>query len=454
VLKPHGTYRERGELKLREVLGQVTGVRRRINSIAIQHGIFSALGYLLAAAAIAFAAAFTLPPLYFLLICTVAAGAAAIGIVFAVRSALRTWIDPEGAAALADERAALNGRLSALLAVAHQPPEKRSQLWSYLVEDALLSRAEFTPARIQRRRVPRSIFGLAAAAVLALLVMPLRTMAPVRLAGAAGQQNPLTLDLRDLTIDPSTGSGGNGAGSQISGDPAAMRKLADMIARARQRQKTDPLGQMLKSANRLASKLQNRITGERNRPPVKIRLASNGDDSQKGPGRDGAQARPDGSGGNHDETAGAKPDDSDQNYGIAIPSQPPAGEQSGEPGPLAREGPAAAPQPRQRQAAPGDSKRATAQQSGEHENGGGASHGAGSDPNSLFGKADSQAHPANGFQIAIEAHPASAGDDNGEAMRGPRVSAELNAEQYPDEPVGRTAVPDNERDTIRRIFDR
>ena len=93
------------------------------------------------------------------------------------------------------------------------------------------------------------------------------------------------------------------------------------------------------------------------------------------------------------------------------------------------------------------------QQHNGNDDAGGASHGAGSDPESLYGAPDTDTKSEGSFQIAIDARPGSAGHA---ANRGypPKVSAPLNTDQHPDEPIGRTAVPAEDRSTIKRIFER
>jgi hypothetical protein len=92
------------------------------------------------------------------------------------------------------------------------------------------------------------------------------------------------------------------------------------------------------------------------------------------------------------------------------------------------------------------------QRSGNHD-AGGASHGAGTDPQGLYGQPDTDTQGESSFQIAIDARPGSSGHAADRAFP-PKVNAPLNTQQHPDEPIGRTAVPAEDRSTIKRIFER
>src|SRR6266852_877013 len=95
------THDRRTDEKLGEKLGlilsRVGSVRLRLNSLALQHAMFYTLAIV-------------------------------------------------SAAAIADDRAELKGRLSTIVALANKP--NPGTLWSYLVEDTLGYRDEFAPARI------------------------------------------------------------------------------------------------------------------------------------------------------------------------------------------------------------------------------------------------------------------------------------------------------------------
>ena len=81
------------------------------------------------------------------------------------------------------------------------------------------------------------------------------------------------------------------------------------------------------------------------------------------------------------------------------------------------------------------------QQSGENGGNGGAAHGIGADPDSLFGAPAASKLGSEGFEIAIEAQPVDHGAKGaGHAYVAPKVRAPLSLNQEPDEPVARAAV--------------
>ena len=126
------------------------------------------------------------------------------------------------AAAIADDRAELKGRLSTIVALAGV--ETRGPLWSYLVEDTLGHHDEFAASKIERRRVSRGIYPLAGALVLAALAFPISKIrrAPQIIPGNG--QDDLTVDLDDLHLRPA--DPGDESGMQVTADPATMRRLA------------------------------------------------------------------------------------------------------------------------------------------------------------------------------------------------------------------------------------
>jgi hypothetical protein len=97
----------------------------------------------------------------------------------------------------------------------------------------------------------------------------------------------------------------------------------------------------------------------------------------------------------------------------------------------------------------------TAQANGDNASNGGAAHGIGADPGSLFGAPQGSKLGNEGFEIAIEARPLDRGaKGSGHAYVPPKVRTPLNSSQAPDEPVARAAVPAEDRTTIKRVFER
>lgn len=439
-------YNARGEEKLRLIFGQLAALRFRLNSLAFQQGIFVGLALLIAAAAIVVLAAFTLYPLAFLVIGAAAALACVVGLILAGRHVWRMHRNAEAVAVLADVRADLKGRLLTLVALRQQT--EHSPLWPYLVEDATLRREDFSPARIERRRISRTLYALLGALIIAGLVarVPSHHRRPIALA-KSGQAAPLTLNLRDLNIEPSDRPVQNGA--RLSGDAKTMRKLAQMMAEAdRKERNKDLLSKMMRSAHDLAGDLQDKITG-RQSPPLDIRLADNGDSGSN-------SAPPPATSNNHNspESNGPRAGDSGNSAQVDQPPAHGAGDPQpgGNPSSMAMQAPPNTASEAQPHGGTESHQFADQQPSGS-DDAGGASHGAGTDPQDLYGQPDTDAQGDGSFQIAIDARPGSSGHTADRAFP-PKVSAPLNTEQHPDEPIGRTAVPAEDRSTIKRIFER
>ncbi|MFZ0887200.1 MAG: magnesium transporter, partial [Candidatus Binataceae bacterium] len=218
----------RDEEKLGLILGQLGKVRRRLNSLAIQRGVFESLALAVGTAALVFGAAMLLGPLEFIAVAALLGAVLFLGVAGAVRRAWRMHADPDRAATLADLRAGLKGRLATIVALTREG-RRRGPLWSYLLEDTLALREEFTAARIERRRVSPSLYAFLLYCVLAALVVPL-AMLGQRSKLLANTPAEMELDVNDLDVRPA--SPDTGAEVDVSGDSTAMRKLADKLARS------------------------------------------------------------------------------------------------------------------------------------------------------------------------------------------------------------------------------
>ena len=111
------------------------------------------------------------------------------------------------AASIADRRADLKGRLETIVEVGQrQKVVKLGQLaeplllWSYLIEDTLSRQEEFEPARIEARRVSRSIYGFLGALVLAAAIVPLIARLHGKPIPLPATQDEMTMDLNDLHL--------------------------------------------------------------------------------------------------------------------------------------------------------------------------------------------------------------------------------------------------------------
>src|ERR1700680_643664 len=109
----YGAAQSPGEEKSRLILGQIASIRTRLNALALQHGLFGGLTFILCAAVLIVAGAFNFGPLTFLLLGIGAAVAALAGTVRTARAAWRMRASVERAARIADGRAGVEGALGA-----------------------------------------------------------------------------------------------------------------------------------------------------------------------------------------------------------------------------------------------------------------------------------------------------------------------------------------------------
>jgi len=426
----------------------------RINSLALQHAIFYALAIMIGAGAVVFASAYLLSPLVFLIGSVAIFFIAAVGIAGAIRAGWRMRASAAQAAAIADERAELKGRLSTIVALANN--ENRGSLWSYLVEDTFGRQDEFAPAKIERRRVSRGIYPLAGALMLAALAYPISKIkrAPQIIPG--GGQDDLTVDLDDLHLRPA--DPGDESGMPVTADAATMRRLEDKLARQSATggdAAGNSLNQLVNRARDMAGDLQNKLTGQQAASPhrLNLRLADAGGDQD----RNEIHRAPDQQKNKRGEVAGQfKQDQPKSNRELDLPPEDDSRQPNSQPSPggngeVGIESNAGKDNPNQDDSATDKS----IQQSGENSSNGGEAHGIGADPDSLFGAPAPSKLGNEGFEIAIEARPVDHGPKGaGHAYVPPKVRTPLSLEQEPDEPVARTAVPADDRTTIKRVFER
>ena len=442
----------RDEQKLWLILFQIRGVRVRLNSLALQHWIFSTMAFMTGGAALIFGAALMLGPLAFLSATAVIVLFGLAGIIRETRAALRQRVNPLKAAAIADDRGALKGRLTTVLTLAQTP--RLSPLWSYLVEDTYSLRNDFEPARIEPRWVSRSIFALLGACLAAALLIPFARMhrAPGVQAGGSGEAGQIVADIGNLEVRPADPALEPNA--EVYADPETLRKLEDKLAGA-QNQDNDKseLGRWMNKARNLAGGLQNQLTGEKaaNHPPVRLKLTDRNPGTDKGGTPSRAQ-----SGKGRDETG--KPLANSQggggNSSSAHSSQPPVASIPGQQADQLAQNQGTSPQaPGSDTAQPGQGDLQNLFDGGS--GGGGSSHGSGSDPRNLFGQASSQPLGSDNFKITIEAEPSDESSTPGAPTYvPPKVRVPLNSNQYPDEPLARAAVPAADQMTIKRVFER
>ena len=254
---------------------QLVRVKRRINLLAAQQLAFSSLGLLIGAGGLLVIAAFLLSTSHFL----------ALGVLLAVLLltllplvAIRAWrrfAGLERAAAIVDQKAELNGRLSTILALAEKEGDKT--LWPFLVEDTVGRLDDFQPNRIEKHRISRSIYGFVAACLIA-------SLAGLMTYSARRNQEALRKFLKNFTlqVDPSEiapSDNPSDGGTQVEADPETLRSLAERLEAANQNShggNRSAMDQLAHKAKDLASNLQDRLTGRQLRDTpekVKIRLA-------------------------------------------------------------------------------------------------------------------------------------------------------------------------------------
>lgn len=445
----------RADEKLGQILGRVGSVRTRLNSLALQHAIFYTLAIAIAAGAAVFAGAYLLSPLAFLVGTSALVIIGSAGIARAIGVAWRMRASAVRAAAIADDRAELKGRLSTIVALANH--QARGSLWSYLVEDTLGYQDQFAAARIERRRVSRAIYPLAAAFVLAALAIPISKIKQVPQITPDSGQNDLTVDLDDLHLrraDP-----GDESGVQVTADAATMRRLEDKLAResaAGGEAGGNSLNQMVNRARDMAGHLQSKLTGQQmaSKQRLNLRLADAGGDQDQNE----IHRAPDTQKNRHSQVAGQfEQDQPKSNYAIDVPREDDLRQPNSGPSPGGNGEPVA--QADSGKDNPGNQNDSVTdrriQQSGENASNGGAAHGIGADPDSLFGASAASKLGTEGFEIAIEAQPVDHGAKGaGHAYVAPKVRTRLSPNQEPDEPVARAAVPAEDRTTIKRVFER
>jgi hypothetical protein len=443
----------RADEKLGQILRRVGSVRARLNSLAWQHAIFYTLAIAIGAGAVVFAMAYLLSPLAFLIGGSALALLAVIGIASAVSAGWRMRKSAVNAAAIADERAELKGRLSTIVAL--KDVETRGPLWSYLVEDTLGHHDEFSASKIERRRVSRAIYPLAGALVLAALAFPISKIRRAPVITPGNGQDDLTVDLDDLHLRPA--EPGDESGMQVTADPATMRRLEDKLARqgaGGADSNGNSLNQLMNRARDMAGNLQNKLTGQQmaSKQRLNLRLADAGRDQDQNE----IHRAPDTQKNRHGEMAGQfKQDQPKSNHQFDLPPEDDSRQPRSQPSSGGRgegvESNAGKDNPNKDESATDRS----IQQSGENSSNGGEAHGIGADPDSLFGAPAASKLGNEGFEIAIEARPIDHGAKGaGHAYVPPKVRTPLSVSQEPDEPVARAAVPADDRTTIKRVFER
>lgn len=452
-------HRRSTDEKVGLISSQLAALRRRLNSLAIQRAIFSAAAVAVAATALIYASAMVFAPLWFLACASAVTIVAALAGWRLLQTAWRMRASAPQAAALADERAGLKGRLTTI--VQTSPERRRGAMWAFLVEDALGRGDAYQPRTIERRRVDRSIAGFLVAIAVALVLVPLASLYhPAPTSALRGPGGEITLNLNDLQIRPA-GSGENGL--QVEADAATMRRLEDRLAQESTAQGAaagagGEVNRLLDHARSFAGRVQRKLRGEvRSHSRLKLKLAA-GDPGLNPPRpRDSAPQLP-AAPGNHDRTGQFSDRDQRNSDSDSLPPmgkierghryrEAPSGNQNLS-GMLSTDNSLA------------ESDSSSTQHSGSRPRSGHASNaapsrGIGADPGGLFGAPMNSNMSSEGFAISIQARPMQQGASGAsEAYLPPKVTTPLNPNQMPDEPVARASVPAADRGAIQRVFER
>jgi hypothetical protein len=457
---PHQS--RKAEEKLALILGRIGSIRTRLNSLAWQRATFGVLAWAIAIGAIVVLAAFYLQPLPFLIAAAILGLIAIAGVTSSVRVGWRLHVNRGGAASIADRRADLKGRLETIVEMGqrqkvvklgHSP--EHLLLWSYLIEDTLSRQEEFVPARIEARRISRSIYGFVGALVLAVAIAPLIARLHGKPIPLPANQDEMTLDLNDLHLRAADSDSDDGV--EVHADARTMRRLEDKLAAegaAGSGKASDtPMDKMMNHAKSLAGRLQNKLTGRgTQRSRITLKLADNSQDLNSLEKREPPKLSPHRKGEDadaHFEHEKTGSDSSISKPGGAIQNTPQEKDFGGGSG-----DDTSTPDKR---ANPGDqsSDKSSDQTSSDSSSNGGSAHGIGADPDTLFGATADPKLGGQGFEISIDARSENKGPKAaGHAYLPPKVRTPLNSSQHPDEPIARAAVPEEDRAAIKKVFER
>jgi len=465
--EPLDSPRSSSEQKLTAILAQLARLRLRLNALALQRALFASLALIIGAGAIVVLAALLLGPLSFLAAATLLVFGLLIGLVRFVRDAWRARVDAASTASLADRRADFKDRLTTLVSLSQSG---ETALWPYLLEETLTQQQEFAVSRLQRRRVSHSIYALLASGILASLAATL-LLAPARLGltSKASIHHQANASADNLQVRPSDPGADQDAQANADADGNQQTSESDQ-AGAESGSNGTPgndkaaSSKLMDKARDFASALQNKLTGRKAPERAKIDMrntdqAKNRPKSQSGQsgGQDGgSQSEPDRLAENGGERGPQQPQSQNPRGGASVPGGDSGQDQPQQSKPndrMANKPIVGQTDPNQQM---GNNFSNGSSGSGAGRNGpGAASHGSGTDPEHLFGKADKPPTAKDGFSITLEARLSESGPAaGGHGYVPPKVRSSLNSTQQPDEPLSRAAVPDDDRDAIKRVFER
>ena len=451
--------------KLGRILGHVGSIRVRVNSLVWQYLLFSCFALVIISTAVVLFAAVSLSPLRFLAAGGAVVCIAIVAVLYVVQRGWRMRVNLRQAAAVADERANLKGRLETIVELRQRRnvvpiagEDDAPLLLPYLIEDTLARADEFEPDRIESRRISKSIWPFLGSVALSLLLAPL-IMRGIRNGPPSAEPVPsdITMSLNELHLRPA--DPGSDADMEVQTDAGTMRRIeqkmaADAGQTGQGRETSGNMDKMLDSAREFAGKLQRKLAGgEKQKALINLKLTDAAED-QNSLDRPRNAPLPDA---NHreDEPArfkreqGNQPGDSNQlplahNQESSNSDAASADAQTGmHPGENSGRDSG--------DVSAKDSTLSANEQSGS----GGSSHGIGADPDTLFGPGGNSKLGNQGFEIAIEARQMTEGARSaGHAYLPPKVRTPLSQTQAPDEPIARASIPADDRAAIKKVFER
>lgn len=154
-------------------------LRRRLNSLTLQHVLYVTGSVAVLAATLLIVLALRTRPSVFSVAFWTILGAVGSSLGVAGRQLRRQWVSVERACRWADQQAHLDDRLATLLA--HRQHPRRSRLTGVLISQALALRHRWQPQTLAPHRVPRSVclFGGSLMALLATAFLEREPAAPV-----------------------------------------------------------------------------------------------------------------------------------------------------------------------------------------------------------------------------------------------------------------------------------
>lgn len=183
------------KLALVEIEERLRRVRARFSLYTLQHGSYRMGSLLLLSAALLIFLTFVASPLVFTLSFWSLFVALVLFFFLLVRRGAWRWTSLMEAARRVDARAALEERLSTLLAYLLTPPREaqRSRLWSYLVADNIELFPTWEVKKVAPRRVPWSVIPFLASLLLLLVIASIPALSPHSAPSPFSLENLTTL---------------------------------------------------------------------------------------------------------------------------------------------------------------------------------------------------------------------------------------------------------------------